>query len=342
MTKLSLSSRTPLDALRAVASITILAITATAGCRAEKAQPSDSARPAGASAAGAVADSGAGTSTGAKRLGVAQGFKTPESVRYDPDLDSYFVSNIDGNPSAHDGKASIVRIPADTTDSVRVFAEGGKNGVQLNAPKGIAIAADMLFVADIDVVRVFDRRTGKLAKTIDLKPLKATFLNDVAVGPDGAIYVTDTGIAFDEKGGMSHPGVNRVFRIAIGAPNRVTEAAKGDSLANPNGITWDAANKRFLIATFAGKDVLSWTTDAKAPTRLASGPGEYDGIEVLTDGRVLVSSWADSSVQVIQNGTMSKLVSNVSAPADIGVDSKRNVLAIPRFDTNQVEFWKIP
>ena len=39
---------------------------------------------------------------------------------------------------------------------------------------------------------------------------------------------------------------------------------------------------------------------------------------------------------------MSKIVSTVSAPADIGFDSKRGVLAIPRFDQNQVEFWKIP
>jgi len=39
---------------------------------------------------------------------------------------------------------------------------------------------------------------------------------------------------------------------------------------------------------------------------------------------------------------MSKLVSGVSGPADIGVDSKRGVLAIPRFDQSQVEFWKIP
>jgi len=39
---------------------------------------------------------------------------------------------------------------------------------------------------------------------------------------------------------------------------------------------------------------------------------------------------------------MSRLVSNVSAPADIGLDTKRNVLALPRFSDNQVEYYRIP
>ena len=174
------------------------------------------------------------------------------------------------------------------------------------------------------------------------KAQKATFLNAVAVGSDSAVYVTDTGIMFDAKGGMTHPGVNRIFRIALNG-DKVTEAATGDALENPNGITWDSAGKRFLLAPFGGKDVQSWTP-GQAPAKVADGVGQYDGIEVLKDGRILVSSWADSSVYYYNpnHGMLMKLVSNVSAPADIGVDTKRGVLAIPRFDQNQVEFWKIP
>src|SRR2546422_7709536 len=40
------------------------------------------------------------------------------------------------------------------------FIEGGHSGVTLNAPKGLAIRGDTLWVADIDVVRAFDARTG--------------------------------------------------------------------------------------------------------------------------------------------------------------------------------------
>jgi len=187
---------------------------------------------------------------------------------------------------------------------------------------------------------VFNKRTGRPVKTIDLKPMNAIFLNDIAVGGDSAIYVTDTNVRFDAQGNISNPGENRIFRIAL-ADDKVTEAAKGAALANPNGITWDSANSRFLIAPFNGKAVFTWKP-GEAPANLAEGPGQYDGIELLGDGRVLVSSWADSSVQVIRDGRMTKLVGQANAPADIGVDTKRNVLAIPRFSENQVEFWKIP
>jgi hypothetical protein len=36
------------------------------------------------------------------------------------------------------------------------------------------------------------------------------------------------------------------------------------------------------------------------------------------------------------------MVSGVNGPADIGVDTKRNVLAIPRLADNKVEYYKIP
>jgi sugar lactone lactonase YvrE len=166
----------------------------------------------------------------------------------------------------------------------------------------------------------------------------ATFLNDVAVGPDGAIYITDTGIVFDAKGNITHPGTNRIFKI-VG--RRGSIAAEGDSLNNPNGIAWDAANKRWLLAPFGGTDVQTLALGAKNPAKLVSGPGQYDGIEALADGRILVSSWADSAVHIITNGAMSKAVAGVSAPADIGIDTRRMLVAIPRFNDKKVEYYMI-
>src|SRR6185503_6676804 len=105
------------------------------------------------------------------------GMKTPESVRYDSDLDVYYVSNINGNPSQKDNNGFIARVRADSTSVVTMLAEGGKNGVRLNAPKGMALRGDTLFVADIDMLRMFHRRTGEYLGAVSLREQSATFLN---------------------------------------------------------------------------------------------------------------------------------------------------------------------
>src|ERR1043166_2595228 len=241
----------------------------------------------------------------AMKMGETTGMDTPESVKYDEALDVFFVSNIVGNPSNKDGQGFIAMVRADSTNVMKKLVESGK-AVTLNAPKGLAITGDTLWVADIDVVHAINKKTGALVANIPIQG--ATFLNDVAVGPDGAVYVTDTGIKFDATGNITHPGVNRIFRIA---GRKVTTVAEGDSLNNPNGLTWDKAGNRWLLAPFGGMDVQALTNGAKNPTKLASGPGQYDGIEILSDGRILVSSWADSAVHVISGGVMSKMIPEI-------------------------------
>ena len=266
------------------------------------------------------------------------GFQTPESVRYDEDLDVFFVSNINGNPSMKDGNGFIARVRSDGTVDSMAFIQGGRGGVKLDAPKGLAISGDTLWVADIDAVRAFNRRSGEPIASVELKRMGATFLNDVVIGPDGSVYITDTGIRFDAKGGMTHPGKDRVYRITGRTPKVVVEA---DSLGGPNGIAWDGTKNRFVIVPFSSQWTYSWATDAIQPAALASGPGGYDGVEVLADGRIVVSSWADSSIHIFNGESRRVLISGKAAPADFGIDTKRNRIAIPLFNDNAVEIWQL-
>lgn len=272
------------------------------------------------------------------RVAAVAGFRTPESVRYDADLDIYFVSNVNGVPSNKDGNGFIARLGPDGALLDSAFVQGGVNGVVLNGPKGMTIVGDTLWVTDIDALRAFDKRSGAPLASVEFPG--AVFLNDVAPGPDGALYLTDTGIRIDESG-MSHPGPDRIFRL--GPDRTITTAAEGDTLGGPNGITWDSGAQRFVVVPFGVGSIFGWAPGDSLPAVLATGPGGYDGVEPLGDGRFLISSWADSSLHVLDStATLVRAITGVPSPADIGFDTKRRRVAVPIFTEDRVEIWEIP
>jgi hypothetical protein len=96
------------------------------------------------------------------------------------------------------------------------------------------------------------------------------------------------------------------------------------------------------MAPFGGQSITSITPTNLQPIPIAGGVGGYDGIEILPDGRVLVTSWQDSTVNVVVDGALRKVITGVDGPADMGVDTKRMVLALPRFSAGRVEYYHIP
>lgn len=287
--------------------------------------------------------------TGGTKVGTVTGFLAPESVLHDSAQDIYFVSNINGAPLAKDNNGFISRVRPEAGTpggaaagagaiEVLKFIEGGRGGVTLNAPKGLAVLGDTLWVADIDVVRAFNARTGAPIDSVKLDSLGAVFLNDIAIAPNGAIYVTDTGIRFDDVGNILHPGPDRVFRI--GPDRKVTVAVRGDTLGRPNGITLDPVGRRFIIVQFGGKAVMAWKPGDKAPSVIARGVGGYDGVEMI-GGKIVVSSWTDSSITRFDSTQGTKIITGVPSPADIGYDAKRNRLLIPILTGNRVEIWQL-
>ncbi|MFL5568505.1 MAG: SMP-30/gluconolactonase/LRE family protein [Gemmatimonadaceae bacterium] len=275
----------------------------------------------------------------AHRVGVVQGFYGPESVRYAPGQDVYFVSVMNGPGSKKDNNGYIVEINAGNLGDSQLFVVGGRNGVRLDAPKGLAIHGDTLWTTDIDVLRAFDKNNGRPLGAIDLRPRGAVLLNDIAIGPDGTIYVTDTGINMSEIG-VVYVGGDKVF--AIGPNRSITVVAHGNVLGRPNGVTWDSTGKRWVVVSFDTfhSEVYALNPADSTRTILARGKGRFDGIEQLSGGRFLVSCWQDSSIHVFDNGTDRQIVRNVPTPADIGIDTKRGRLAIPVANT-RVEFWDL-
>jgi len=267
------------------------------------------------------------------------GFLTPESVLHDSAQDIYFVSNVNGSPLAKDNNGFISRVKPDGAVENLKFIEGGRSGTVLNAPKGLALQGDTLWVADIDAVRAFNAKTGAPIDSVSLSKMGAVFLNDLVVTSTGALYITDTGIRFDDVGNVLHPGPDRLFRI--GPDRTVTVAVRGDTLGRPNGIALDLVGKRFIIVEFGGKSLLAWKPEDRAPRVIAKGPGGFDGV-VIAGGRLLASSWNDSTVSSYESGEEVKVITGVPSPADIGFDAKRNRVLVPIFTGNRVEIWQLP
>jgi hypothetical protein len=297
--------------------------------RADRADTAAAAR-AGASA-GASAGAPAGAQPSGRPVAVVEGLRGPESVRYDADQDVYFVGNWDGSPEAADNNGFISRLRPDGSMETMRFVAGGTGGVTLHAPRGMTITGDTLWAVDLDAVRGFDRRTGAPLATVPFSGIDVGFLNDIAPGPDGALYVTDT-------------GKQRIYRVGGGAARRVVVAVADSALGGPNGITWDASAGRFVVVPFGGAhDIRAWRPGTTRLESMGKSSGaSYDGVERLTDGRVLVASQADSSLHLFVDGRGRQAIRLGGEPADIAVDTRRNRVAVPFVGRNRVEIWDIP
>lgn len=263
------------------------------------------------------------------------GFSTPESARFDEAAGVYLVSNINGSPTDKDGNGFISRVtPEGSVENLRWIAGG--EGVTLNAPKGMALKGDTLFVSDIDVVRMFHRTTGQPLGERAVPG--AVFLNDLDVGPDGTLYVSDTGVRF-AAGGMEQAGTDAVYRF--GPDGQPVPVARGTELTNPNGVV--ATEEGVIVVPFGGNQVYRLGASGER-TELAQLPaGQLDGVVRLDDGSLLVSSWEGSAVyRVDPAGHATPVVQGVSSPADIGYDNARNRVLIPLFQGNQLRIESLP
>jgi sugar lactone lactonase YvrE len=215
------------------------------------------------------------------------GFATPESVLHDWAADAYLVSNINGSPFAKDGNGFISRLAPDGTVTELKWIDGAAADVTLNAPKGMAFKGDTLLVADIDEVRLFHRTTGVALGSWPVPG--STFLNDVAVGPDRTVYVTDTGV----YQGFLPSGTDAVHKFdAAGEP---VALVSGDALGGPNGILVDGGRVMFVTGG-SGRVHLVQRATGTISGLPAPPSGQLDGVVKVAESTFLISSWEGGAV----------------------------------------------
>ncbi|MBX2822008.1 MAG: SMP-30/gluconolactonase/LRE family protein [Rhodothermaceae bacterium] len=301
--------------LRIVSSIVLLLV--FAAC-----QPTESPREVSAENESV---SWASTQDASTMLFSVDGLSGPEAVRYDPDQDVYFVSNFNGSPSG-DANGFISRVSAEGELETLEYMVGTEDH-PLHGPRGMFIVDDVLWAADADGLHGFNRLSGAHESFIDFTSFEPGFLNDISQAPNGALYITDT-------------GQGRVYRLMEG---EVTIAIEDTLIGNPNGITWDADNERFVLAPWNGTQ--SFQSFMPGSTELTSvgmsEAGNFDGIEIV-GGVPLIASQMDSTLRIIENGEGRPYIHLPGRPADIGIDTQRSRVAVPYVDLDRVDVWEIP
>ena len=263
------------------------------------------------------------------------GLATPESVLYDEVNDLYLVSNINGKPLDADNNGFISKLSPDGKVETLKWIEAGKNKVTLNAPKGLAFLGETLYVADLDTVRMFDRKSG--APQGEVKVPGATFLNDLAATSDGRILVSDSGLKATAKG-FEPTGTDAVYQID--KAKKLTPIAKSKDLGGPNGL-FPQGDKTWVV-TFGSGELYALDAKGKKTEAQKLPKGSLDGIVVLQGGDFLISSWEGSAVyRGKPGGEFTAIVEDVSSPADIGYDGKRARVLVPLFEKGEVRAYDI-
>lgn len=260
-------------------------------------------------------------------LMTVEGFSGPESVRFDPDQDVWFVGNFNGDGGARDANGFVSRVDAaDGTIRDLEFAVGTPQH-PLHAARGMFLTGDTLWVADVDGVHAFHRQSGEQLDYVDFTAFEPGFLNDIAQGPDGALYVTDT-------------GRSAVYRLEGG---QVSEVLLDPELGGPNGITWDEARGFLVLMPWEpGHRVHTWNP-GEDPRAFgpSTTPGRLDGVEAI-DRRLLLASQTDSSLHLLDAGGSLRVIRVSGPPADIGVDTRRRRVAVPYVSLDRVDIWALP
>jgi len=261
-------------------------------------------------------------------LNVIPDLAGPESVLYDREQDVYFISNINGGLLAPDDNGFISRVDAKTLQVTPRWIAGGTAGVRLDAPKGMAVVGDTLYVSDIAGVRTFDRRSGAPRGLLPIPG--ATLVNDLTT--DGtSVYVSDTGVRPAAGITFAATGTDAIWKISNG---RAEKIASGTDLDQPNGIDWHDGS--LWVATFRG-DSLYRLDGAKKKDVTRVPKGQLDGLVHLADGTTFVTSWIGKAVyRASKRGEFTPLLRGLAAPADIGYDTTRRRLLVPNSPMNQV------
>ena len=263
-----------------------------------------------------------------EKLWEVDGLNNPESVVYDPVNDVLYVSNVNGTPNEKDGNGFISKISLTGEIINKQWISG------LDAPKGLAIANNKLYTADIDTLVEIDIANSSISNRYTVADAK--FLNDVATGLQGRVFVSDM-------------VMNRVHSLDKGTFSIWLESP---DLLNPNGLyvqgnnlivgAWGVMTDGFNTETPG--HLLSISLADKSIHVIGDGSpiGNLDGVEEDTDRSFYVTDWmAGKLFHISPAGQVELLLALEQGMADLELLPDKSLILLPMMMNNKLLAYRI-
>lgn len=254
-----------------------------------------------------------------------EGFDEPESVLAHPSKPLLYVSNMNGNPIALNGKGYISLLSEEGKVIRHSWAVG------MDAPKGMAMDEQYLYVADMKRLHIVDLENGEIVRTITED--NSVMLNDITIDDNGVVYISDL------LGGSIYRYTDDVLEQWL----------SGDMLAHPNGLFFDG--KQLIVATWGKGLNEDFTTQELGsllaidiaskkitPYKNAQQLGNLDGVAKIGD-TLWVNDWMNGNVYTYKNNQSEIAFNAGQFAADIS--SKGNLLFVPMMFSQRVDVFII-
>lgn len=238
--------------------------------------------------------------------------RIPESVLADAQRNVLYVSCIDGKPDGKDGKGSIAKV----SPNGKILSTNWVDG--LDAPKGMGMYKNNLYVADLTRVVIIDVTTGKITSSIEVEGSK--FLNDITVDSKGNVYISDSSTG----------------KIHILKDNKADVYFSSTELKGTNGLL--ALKDGLYVVDFQNGINYKLSADKKL-VKFGETANGADGIVPVGKDEYIVSSWGGEIYFVDATGKATKMLDTKEqkiSSADIWYDDKSKTVYVPTFFANSV------
>ena len=259
-----------------------------------------------------------------------EGFSSPESTIVNKN--DLYVSNVgkELKPTLKDGDGFISKLDINGKIKELHFIDG------LDAPKGMGIVGNTLFVADINTLRGFDLSTKKEVFNVVFEGVN--FLNDITVKDSNTLFIgaSDTSAIYEVN--ISNKSYKKLMDFTV-----------TNGLFYEDGILYAAQLGSTTQNMFDGKGKL-YKIDLKDNnklTQLGNFEGVLDGVTKVGN-KVYVSDWGNAKdtgiVRVYdlktKEETILKLQSFMGA-ADFWIDEKSKKIFMPQMIGNKVTIFDL-